>query len=168
MNTMKRWSLGVAAAALLAVTGSGARADDQKVYPGGMCLPRSQTQSLTRLSWLTYNPTSTAQAGWICPLIRDWKSNNIDAGWVRYIDQDPTAGAGHEVSCALTLVSPGGAVFTITRNSSGSNPSVRTMSFPFVDTSAFGDDGSYLFDCDVPAQTSVGRSGIVAYSVTES
>ena len=168
MSSMKTWSMGLAAAALLSTIASAARADDEKVYPGGMCLPRQQSQSLARIGNLAYNPTSTVEAGWICPLVRDWKGNNIDSGWVRYIDQDPTAGAGHEESCALTIVSASGSIFVVSRSSTGSNPAVRTLTFPAIDTSAAGAEGSYLFDCDVPAQTSVGRSGIVAYSITES
>jgi len=169
MNATKIGSLGLAALALLTGIGAGpARADDEKVYPGGMCLPPQQTQSMTRTSKMAYNPTASPQPNWICPLIRDWVGNNIDSGWVRYIDQDAAAGTSHEVSCTLTLVSASGATFVVTRTSSGSNPAVRTLHFPAVDTSAAGDEGAYLFSCDIPAQTSVGSSGIVAYSITES
>jgi hypothetical protein len=144
-----------------------AAAEDNKFYPGTMCLGSASLN--TRIERPTTGRAINAGPGGFtfqCPIVKD--DNDIARARVAVIDDSPI----DNVDCALRTRHLGGTLSVRTAATGvaahGSDPEELT----FVDLNA--DDGFayYILSCVVPApyvgtDGTVFKSGIVAYHVTE-
>ena len=138
---------------------------DGKVYPGALCQPETNTQSIVRNARGIMLNTGTDPQTWICPIVRSHVSSLEGATIVvRDNNGDPNA----DVSCTLFSRTPTGQlVASEVQGSTGAGvvPLEYGAGDPNIDS--MPGDGHYYFRCTIPGTFGGLRSGVVEYRVTE-
>jgi hypothetical protein len=139
--------------------------EDVKVYPGALCQPETNTQSIVRNTKGVMFNTGTDPQTWICPIVRDRPGSIEDATIVvRDNNGDPNA----DVSCTLFSRTPTGQL--VASEAQGSvGTEVAGLGYgvgdPNIDSNP--GDGHYYFRCTIPGTSQGLRSGVVSYRVNE-
>ena len=163
METKKLYSL--FGLPLIAFNVSVMAAVDGKAYPGALCQPETNTQSIVRNTRGVMSNDGTDPQTWICPIVRDRPDSIEDATIVvRDNNGDPNA----DVSCTLFSRAPTGQlVASETQGSAGMG--VVPLEYGAGDPNIGSNpgDGHYYFRCTIPGTSQGLRSGVVSYRVTE-
>lgn len=140
-------------------------ADNEKLYPGSMCIPLGFEQPTPFINFGEINnPSSTKWLSVDCPIIRDNPGGHIKRGYVNMFDQN----YNYNISCRLASVHRSGAGFTgwwyQNKSSAGSIEKVQK--------SIFGKQHSisgyhYFYSCTIPPKYNGNMSGISSYSARE-
>ena len=137
---------------------------DGKAYPGALCQPETNTQSIVRnMQGVMFN-TDTGPQTWICPIVRD-RPDSIEGATIVVRDNngDPNA----DISCTLFSRTPTGQlVASEAQGSAGTGvvPLEYGAGDPDINSQL---NGYYYFRCTIPGTFEGLRSGVVEYRVTE-
>jgi hypothetical protein len=139
---------------------------DGKAYPGALCQPETNTQSIVRNTKGVMFNTGTDPQTWICPIVRDRHVSSIEDATIVVRDNngDPNA----DVSCTLFSRTPTGQlVASEAQGSAGTGvvPLEYGAGDPNIDS--MPGDGHYYFRCTIPGIFGGLRSGVLEYRVTE-
>jgi hypothetical protein len=137
---------------------------DGKAYPGALCQPETNTQSILRnIKGMMFNTGSEPQ-NWICPIVRVTPSN-IESAIIRVRDKNATAeGPNADVSCTLFSMTPTGTLVDSETQGTVGDAGIVELPYGTID-SMFR--GYYYFRCTVPGTFEGRRSGVIEYLVAE-
>jgi hypothetical protein len=139
--------------------------EDEKIYPGALCQPETNTQSILRnIKGMMFNTGSEPQ-NWICPIVRDRPDNILSAAIV-VRDRNATAGGPNaDVSCTLFSRTPtGGPVDSATQVTAGD---AGIVALEYGNINSQMGDGHYYFRCTIPGTFEGRRSGVIDYRIKE-
>ena len=162
METKKLYSL--FGLPLIAFNVSVMAAVDGKAYPGALCQPETNTQSIVRNTRGVMFNDGTDPQTWICPIVRDRPDSIEDATIVvRDNNGDPNA----DISCTLFSRTPTGQlVASEAQGSTGTG--VVALEYGAGDPDINSQpNGYYYFRCTIPGTSQGLRSGVVEYLVAE-
>jgi len=150
---------------------SNAQGDDQKVYPGSMCVVRNNLKvdgNEVEMPDYEYsaigNPSSSDWLNVDCPVVHDILHKNVRSGWVQMIDTH----YNYNISCRFYSIFRSGrfpygwASGRLT--TTGSTRNVQTKGFGAVRGSA---GSHYYLSCSIPPKYGNSISYIVTYNVSE-
>jgi hypothetical protein len=140
---------------------------DGKAYPGALCQPETNTQSIVRNTRGVMLNAGTDPQTWICPIVRDRPDSIEDATIVvrdrNAVEGDPNA----DVSCTLFSRTPTGQLVASEAQGSTGAGVVRLeygAGDPDINSQP---NGYYYFRCTIPGTSQGLRSGVVEYLVVE-
>jgi hypothetical protein len=137
---------------------------DGKAYPGALCQPETNTQSILRNSKGMMFNTGTEPQNWICPIVRA-QSGNIESATIRVRDKNATAGGSNaDVSCTLFSMTPTGKLVDSGTQGTAGDPGTVPLKYGTIN-SMFR--GYYYFRCTIPGTFEGRRSGVIEYLVVE-
>ena len=139
---------------------------DEKIYPGALCQPETNTQSILRnIKGMMFN-TGTEPQNWVCPIVRD-QPGSIASAAIVVRDKNGTAGGPNaDVSCTLFSRTPtGGSVDSSAPQGTTGDPGTVTLEYGNIN-SQMG-DGHYYFGCTIPGTFEGRRSGVIEYRIKE-
>jgi hypothetical protein len=161
METKKLYSL---FGLLLIAFNVSVMAQDGKAYPGALCQPQTNTQSIIRNPQGVMLNAGTDPQTWICPIVRD-RHNSIEGATIVVRDNngDPNA----DVSCTLfSRRVDGELVASETQGNVGTG--VVALEYGAGDPDINSElNGYYYFRCTIPGTFEGRRSGVVEYLVVE-
>ena len=136
-----------------------------KAYPGALCQPETNTQSILRNTKGVMFNAGTDPQTWICPIVRD-RPGSIEGATIVVRDNngDPNA----DVSCTLFSRTPTGQLVASEAQGSTGTGVVELeygVGDPNIDSNP--GDGHYYFRCTIPGTSQGPRSGVVSYRVNE-
>jgi hypothetical protein len=138
---------------------------DGKAYPGALCQPETNTQSIVRNARGGMLNTGTDPQTWICPIVRDSHVSSLEGATIVVRDNngDPNA----DVSCTLFSRTPTGQlVASEAQGSAGTG--VVALEYGAGDPDINSElNGYYYFRCTIPGTFEGLRSGVVEYLVVE-
>jgi hypothetical protein len=148
---------------LIAFNISAIAIEDIKMYPGALCQPKTNAQSIVRNARGALLNTGNGPQIWTCPIVRD-RPGTIEGAVIVVSNSDATA----DVSCTLFSRMPTGQlVASETQATTGTG--VFNLEYgsgdPNIDSQE--GDGHYYFICTVPGKFGELRSGVIGYRVTE-
>ena len=144
-------------------------AQDGKAYPGALCQPETNTQSIVRNPQGAMLNTGTDPQTWICPIVRDSHRSSLEEAFIVVRDRNAVEGDPNaDVSCTLFSRTPTGQlVASEVQGSTGAG--VVSLEYgagePDINSQP---NGYYYFRCTIPGTSQGLRSGIVEYLVVES
>jgi hypothetical protein len=140
--------------------------EDEKIYPGALCQPETNTQSILRNSKGIMLNTGPEPQNWICPIVRD-RPGSIASAAIVVRDRNATAGGPNaDVSCTLFSRTPtGGPVDSSAPQVTASDAGTVTLEYGAIN-SQMG-DGHYYFGCTIPGTFEGRRSGVIGYRIKE-
>jgi hypothetical protein len=141
---------------------------DGKAYPGALCQPETNTQSILRnIKGVMFN-TGTEPQNWICPIVRDRELSSLEGAFIVVRDKNAVEGDPNaDVSCTLFSMTPTGQlVASETQRSAGTG--VMRLEYG-ADGSVINSQphGYYYFMCTIPGTSEGLSSGVVEYLVVE-
>ena len=143
---------------------------DGKAYPGALCQPETNTQSILRnIKGVMFN-TGTEPQNWICPIVRD-RPDSINNAAIVVRDRNATAGGPNaDVSCTLFSRAPTGESVDSATQVTVGDAGIVELEYGAGDpniNSQMG-DGHYYFRCTIPGTFEGRRSGVIDYRIKES
>jgi hypothetical protein len=137
---------------------------DGKAYPGALCQPETNTQSILKnIKGVMFN-TGTEPQNWICPIVRA-QSGNIGSAIIRVRDRNATAGGPNaDVSCTLFSMTPTGTLVDSGTQGTVGDAGIVELQYGAIN-SMFR--GYYYFRCTIPGIFEGRRSGVLEYLVVE-
>jgi hypothetical protein len=138
---------------------------DGKAYPGALCQPETNTQSILRnIKGVMFN-TGTEPQNWICPIVRA-QSGNIGSAIIRVRDRNATAGGPNaDVSCTLFSMTPTGTLVDSGTQGTVGDAGIVPLEYGAIKSQT--GDGHYYFRCTIPGIFEGRRSGVLEYRITE-
>ncbi len=166
MKTTKLYPLFGIGVALITFNTSAIASEDDKLYPGALCQPSSNTDAISRtFSGAMFNASTVTQF-WTCPIVRDVNAaGSIEFARVTVIDRN----ANGVLSCTLhSSTSTGTGVDSDSENTNGA-PGTVSLVFGSGDVNAVDTvaSGYAYFRCTIPGTVNGQRSGVVTYIVSE-
>ena len=143
-------------------------AQDGKAYPGALCQPETNTQSIVRNTRGMMFNTGPEPQNWICPIVRDSHVSSLEEAFIVVRDRNAVEGDPNaDVSCTLFSRTPTGQlVASEVQGSTGAG--VVSLEYgagePDINSQP---NGYYYFRCTIPGTSQGLRSGIVEYLVVE-
>jgi hypothetical protein len=139
--------------------------EDEKIYPGALCQPETNTQSILRNSKGIMLNTGPEPQNWICPIVRDQPGSIKDAT-ITVRDKNATAGDPKaDVSCTLFSRTPTGKL--VDSGTQGTVGDAGTVPLQYGAINSQMGGGHYYFRCTIPGTFEGRRSGVLEYRITE-
>jgi hypothetical protein len=142
-------------------------AQDGKAYPGALCQPETNTESILRNNKGMMFNTGTEPQTWICPIVRD-RIGSLEEAIIRV--QDNNGDLNADISCTFFSRKPKGQlVASETQKTTGTTGVINLMyggGTPDTDINSHP-KGYYYFRCTIPGTFGGLRSGVVEYLVSE-
>jgi hypothetical protein len=140
---------------------------DGKAYPGALCQPETNTQSIVRNTRGVMFNAGTDPQTWICPIVRD-RSHSLEGATIVVRDRNAVEGDPNaDISCTLFSRTPTGQlVASETQGSAGTG--VVALEYGAGDPDINSQpNGYYYFRCTIPGTFEGLSSGVVEYLVVE-
>ena len=141
---------------------------DGKTYPGALCQPQTNTQSIVRNPQGVMLNAGTDPQTWICPIVRRDGRNSIENATIVVRDRNAVEGDPNaDVSCTLfSRTFTGELVASEIQGSAGTG--VVALEYGAGDPDINSEvNGYYYFRCTIPGTFEGLRSGVVEYLVIE-
>jgi hypothetical protein len=162
---------GLAAFALLLTGVPGAEAEDEKIFPGTMCVQEGVTSTvLYTAEGRVLNPSTTAPVTVNCPIVRDTVLERWDSVNVVVADRNLSGDISCTAISAQTDGLFGGFNPETQETSGGSFDPFDSVTLTFGPPAQERDRGTYFLRCTIPpreAQAGVEPSGIYSYRIDE-
>ena len=138
---------------------------DGKAYPGALCQPETNTQSILRNTKGVMFNAGTDPQTWICPIVRDRHVSSLEGATI--VVRDNNGDLNADVSCTLFSRTPTGQL--VASEAQGSvGTGVVMLEYGAGDPDINSQpNGYYYFRCTIPGTSQGPRSGVVEYLVAE-